>query len=750
MEELKQQILTLLNQADYKPLDLAGLQQYFHQENNIDFMKALVALEEEHLIMRSSSNKYHLPSHLSVFQGKVSMHKKGFAFVKLTDSEEEVYVSQNHTNGAYHDDLVMVRIISETSGDNSEGEIIKILERGMTRAVGLFCRQGKKVYVSSDDAKFPKYIDIDENHTLGAMPGHKVVVDITDYTPYVKGVVSKIIGHKNDPGVDILSLIERYDVDVEFPQSVYAEIENIPDEVLEAELQGRRDFRDWQIATIDGDDAKDLDDAISIHKDEKGHYHLGVHIADVSHYVQENTALDREAVSRGTSIYLVDRVIPMLPHKLSNGICSLNPHVDRLAVSCLMEIDGHGDVINHEIVPSVINSKYRMTYREANEVLNRGKFPKDYAPFIEFLDTANELAHVLRKKRDAKGAIDFDAKEAKIVLNEQGKVDDIVLRERGDAEKLIEEMMLVANETVAEHMHWLDLPYIYRIHEKPLLKKLQKLMTTLSPLGYHLHGSLVDIHPNALASLLAQSKDTPEHSLVSTMTLRCMQKAKYSHECIGHFGLADEYYTHFTSPIRRYPDLLGHRLLHKFLFDGQTDATTLEAYEKKVPMLAESSSNAEMIAVDLERDVDDMKKAEYMASHIGETFEGIISSVTRFGFFVELENTVEGLVHISELRDDYYHYDEFKNRLVGERNGQSYGLLEPVKIKVISVNKVEGTIDFTVVASRRPKEKKMPKQQNRHENPFEKYYNKGRGNDRQRKHGRNPSHGKRQKKSKKR
>lgn len=730
MEDLKKEILALLGQSDYTPLDLAGLQKHFHQENSIAFMKILVALEEEQQIMRSSTNKYHLPSHLSVFKGQVAMHKKGFAFVKLLENDEEVYVSQDHTNGAYHDDIVMVKIISESSGDNSEGEIVKIVERGMKRAVGLFCRQGKKLYVSSDDAKYPKRIDIDENHTLGAMPGHKVVVDITDYQPRVKGVVAKIIGHKNDPGVDILSLIERYDVDVEFNQNVYQEIEDMPDVILEHELVGRRDFRNWQIATIDGDDAKDLDDAISIRKDEKGHYHLGVHIADVSHYVQEGTALDREAVARGTSIYLVDRVIPMLPHKLSNGICSLNPLVDRLTVSCLMEIDAKGNVVNHEIVPSVINSKHRMTYREANQVLSRGKFPQSYAPFIDFLDTANELAHILRKKRDVRGAIDFDAKETKIVLDEKGKVADIVLRQRGEAERLIEEMMLVANETVAEHMRWLELPYIYRVHEKPLLKKLQKLMTTLGPLGYHLHGSLVDIHPNALASLLAQSEDTPEHSLVSTMTLRCMQKAKYSHECLGHFGLADEYYTHFTSPIRRYPDLLGHRLLHLFLFEGKTSADIVDKYEQKVPVLAESSSNAEMIAVDLERDVDDMKKAEYMASHIGETFEGIISSVTRFGFFVELENTVEGLVHISELKDDYYHFDEFKNRLVGERGNQSYGLLEPVKIKVVNVNKVEGTIDFGVVSSSKPREKKVKKVQNRHDNPFDKYYNRDRKNNR--------------------
>lgn len=727
MEEIKQQILALLAQPDYQPMDLAQLQAWFHQENNVLFLKALVALEEEHAIMRSSTNKYHLPSRLSVFLGRVQMHKKGFAFVHLEKEDEDVYVSKNHVHGAYHGDLVMVRIISESAGDNAEGEIIEIVERGLKKAVGLVSRQGQKLLLLSDDAKYPAKMMIDPNHTMGAVPGHKVVVEITAYEPQLIGRIVKIIGHKNDPGVDILSVIERYDVDVEFPQEVYQEIEQQTDEVLPEELVGRKDFRDWQIVTIDGDDAKDLDDAISIRQDQMGHYHLGVHIADVSHYVEEGTALDRSAINRGTSIYLVDRVIPMLPHKLSNGICSLNPGVDRLTISCLMEIDERGEVINHDIVPSVIRSQYRMTYHEVNEVLNRGKIQKSYAPFIEMLDRANALAHILRKKREMKGAIDFEAGEAKVVLDDQGKVADIVLRERGDAEKLIEEMMLVANETVAQHMRWLELPYIYRVHEKPLLKKLQKLMTTLGPLGYQLHGSLVDIHPHALAALIEKSKGTPEQALVSTMTLRCMQKAKYSAECLGHFGLADEYYTHFTSPIRRYPDLLGHRLLHTFLFEAKTDSETIAYYEEKVPYLAESSSQAEMTAVDLERDVEDMKKAEYMMNHLGEEFDGLISSVTRFGFFVELENTIEGLVHISELKQDYFEYDDFKNRLVGQRTQQSYGLLDPVRVKVIGANKIEGTIDFRVVLKPLPKkEKKKRKPQLENDFPFAKYYNKGR------------------------
>lgn len=723
MEMWVEKILELLSGENYRAMTLREMQDYFQPENYTDFLKALIQLEEKHEIIRSSSDKYHLPSALSIYKGKVQMNKKGFAFIQLEGEDEEVYCSARHLNGALNNDIVMVRILSENLDSNPDGEVVSIVERGTTRVVGLLAKQGQQVFLKSDDAKFQDRIIINDKKTMGAVAGHKVVVEITDYKAPVKGNVVKIIGHKNDPGVDIQSVIERYDVDVEFSEEVYKEVDLIPDVVLENELVGRKDLRDWQIVTIDGDDAKDLDDAISIYKDKKGHYHLGVHIADVSHYVREGSALDKSAVSRGTSIYLVDRVIPMLPHKLSNGICSLNPNVDRLTVSCLMEIDNHGNVINHEIVPSVIHSKLRMTYNYANKVLNREKFPKEYTNFIDFLDTANELAHILRHKRDLAGAIDFDTKEAKVVLNSKGKVADIVIRERGDAEKLIEEMMLVANETVAEHMRWLELPYIYRIHEKPMVKKLQKLMTTLSPLGYHLKGSLEDIHPKALAALLESSKGQPEHSLVSMMVLRSMSKAKYSEECLGHFGLADEYYSHFTSPIRRYPDLLGHRLIHTFLFDEKTDMETIQHFENRVPELAKSSSDAELVAVDMERDVEDMKKAEYMLNHIGEEFDGMISSVTRFGFFVELENTIEGLVHISELKGDYYEFDDFKNRLVGQKTGQIYSLLDPIRVRCIKANKTEGNIDFEVVE--KPQKKKR-KKQIENEIPFEKYYNKGR------------------------
>lgn len=704
---MREKVLALIESESYVPMDLHELQIYFHKENDLDFMKLMVQLEEEHLVVRSKKNKYHSPSSLGICKGRLNVHSRGFAFLIDEKSDEEIFIPKNCVNGAMHNDLVLVRITKKATDQKPEGMVIEILERGLNRIVGEFCKSKRGCYVKSDDPKYPSRVDVNIHHTLGAMPGHKVVLEVTQFEPKMVGNVVKIIGHKNDPGVDILSIIERYDVDIEFPQEVYEQIETIGDTVDSRDFEGRKDFRDWQIVTIDGDDAKDLDDAISLTIDDNGHYHLGVHIADVSHYVQENTPLDKEAVSRGTSIYLVDRVIPMLPHKLSNGICSLNPNVDRLTLSCLMEVTKQGEVVDHEICASIINSKQRMTYNHVNEILEGNQERcEQYADFVELFQRMNELAHILRAKREAKGAIDFDAKEAKIIVDENGKAVDVVLRERADGEKLIEEFMLLANETVAEHFKWLELPYIYRIHEKPLGKKLQKLAMVLSPLGYTIHGTLGNIHPLELSRIMKESKDTPEHSLIATTMLRCMQKAKYSPECLGHFGLADEYYTHFTSPIRRYPDLLGHRIIHRFFIDGDTSEKAISHFENVLPLLAESSNNREVIAVDLERDVENMKKAEYMEDHIGEEYDGMISTITRFGFFVELDNTIDGLVHISEMKDDYYYFDEYNNRMVGERTGNIYQLCDKVKIRVLAADKMEGKIDFTIVKEKNRKKKK--------------------------------------------
>lgn len=717
---MRDKILELLSSEDYQPMTLKQLQTYFHAENDVQFLKTLATMEQNFEIVRSQKNKYHIPSQVRLYKGVLSLNKKGFGFVKI-DGDDEIYVPKQELNGAMHLDEVSIAVHEDAPG-RLEGRVVKIFKRGTNRVVGLVSKQGKKFILKCDDSRIAGRIDIDQIN--GAVVGHKVIAEIKQYEPKLLVDVVKIIGHKNDPGVDIMSCVERYNVPVEFGDQIYHELKSIPDEVLPEELAGRKDFRTWKTFTIDGDDAKDLDDALSIQKLNNGNYQLGVHIADVSHYVKENNAIDQEAVKRGTSIYLVDRVIPMLPHQLSNGICSLNAGVDRLTLSCIMEVNHDGDVVSHDIVPSVIHSSLRMTYAHANEVINGKAYPIEYQPFVEELHTLNELSHILREKRDLKGAINFDTREAKVLLDDQGKVADIVIRERGEAERLIEEMMLLANETVASHMYWLELPYIYRIHEKPLVKKLQKLMTTLTPLGYRLHGSLEDIHPKALQSLLKQSEGTEEHPLVSTMALRCMQKAKYDASCVGHFGLADEFYTHFTSPIRRYPDLLGHRLLHTFLFDGKQDKQTIEFYEGRIPFLAESSSHAERTAVDLERDVEDMKKAEYMSQHIGEVYEGMISSVTRFGFFVELENTCEGLVHISDLLDDYYYFDDFHNALVGQGDGRVYKLLDKVKIKVKAANKTEGTVDFVVVKTKQ--KKKKAKKTPLPEKPFAKFYNQKR------------------------
>lgn len=704
---MKEEILALLASEDYRPMDLHELQAYFDKEKDLDFMKLLVEMEENHEVVRSSSNKYHLPGRLGLVKGHVQMNKKGFAFIRIEDDDEEVFVSREHINHAMQDDYVMVRIIRRRPEENPEGEIVAILEHGLKRAVGEFVKARKRSFVRCDDPKYPSKIFVDDRHTLGAVSGHKVVVEIKKYEPNISGEIVKIIGHKNDPGVDILSVVERYDVDIEFSEEIYQEIESIPESVLEDDIAGRRDFRDWQIITIDGDDAKDLDDAISLTRSQDGIYHLGVHIADVSHYVKENTALDKEALARGTSIYLVDRVIPMLPHKLSNGICSLNEGVDRLTLSCLMDVDAQGEVLNHEIVASVIRSNKRMTYRHVNEILAGDEKRRiQYEELVPLLENMQALAHILSKKRKARGAIDFDTKEAKIIVDDNSRAVDIAVRERGEGERLIEDFMLLANETVAEHFKWMELPYIYRIHEKPQLKKLQRLSLLLSSLGYHLHGSLSHIHPRELASLVDQSKGQPEHTLIATTMLRCMQKAKYSPECLGHFGLADEYYTHFTSPIRRYPDLLGHRLIHTYLINGDMSEKTQAKYAALLPDFAEQCSLREVVSVDLEREVEDVKKAEYMSEHIGEEFEGYISSITRFGFFVELENTVDGLVHMSELKDDYYYFDEVNTTLIGERTGKVFHLCDRVKVKVTGADKDEGTVDFTLVKEKKEKGKK--------------------------------------------
>ena len=699
---MREEILALLGQEDYTGMTTSEIVVEL-TDNSVDsfkkVMKALNQLESDKIIYRNLKQQYILSSQTQIITGKLSMNAKGFGFVVIDEDSEDVYIGKDNLNGALNKDMVEVLVLPESEGHSCEGRVLRILERGMTKVVGLIVERKGRLCVLSDDAKFKEIIFL-EGDLKGAVQGHKVVVELTKFTYPYMGRIVQILGHKNDPGVDIMSVVAKYDLAVEFPEKVMEEVEAIPDHVLEEEYQGRVDLRGEMIITIDGDDSKDFDDAISLRKIGK-HYLLGVHIADVSHYVKEGSPLDKEAIARGTSVYLVDRVIPMLPHKLSNGICSLNPDVDRLTISCMMEIDEYGEVLNHNIVPSVIHSKHRMTYKNVNKILKHDKdIMREYSDIVDLCFTMKELSLILRRKRDANGAIDFDAPEAQVIVNGKGKAVDVVLRERGTSERIIEEFMLLANMTIAEHFFHMSLPFIYRVHEHPKKKKLQQFVTIASRFGYKIKGSLDNVYPAQLSAILEASLDKPEHTIISTLMLRSMQKARYDENCLGHYGLAEEYYTHFTSPIRRYPDLLVSRMIHEYLFNNHCDAKTVKHFEEVLPDLAKSSSDCEIDAVNCERDVDDMKMAEYMSLHVGEVFEGMISSVTSFGFFVELPNTIEGLVHISTISDDYYHFDENMLMLVGERTGRLYKMSDSVKVRLTAVNKLDGQIDFELLTNR--------------------------------------------------
>ncbi len=694
---MKEEILKLLEDQTYTRRKIKELAEYFHMdqtEDYVSFIKLMNEMEEEGLIIRSKFNDYYLINQLHFYSGTLEMNKKGFGFVKV-DEDREFYIHDSNMKDALNKDTVLIEKIP-SHGQKEEGRVVRVIKRGQMRYVGEVKRGKRDYFVKVDDSKFEKQIFVDAAHMHGAMPGHKVVVEIKTFKPQIKGDIVRIIGHRNDPGVDILSIVHAHDVDIEFPEEVYEQIEGIGEEIDPSDIKNRVDLRNEVIVTIDGDDAKDLDDAISLKKLDNGNYQLGVHIADVSYYVTEGSPLDKEAVKRGTSIYLVDRVIPMLPHKLSNGICSLNPNTDRYTISCIMEIDKNGEVINHDIIPSVIHSSYRMTYNNVNAILD-GDFPlqQKYKEVVPLFFLMQELATLLRQKRDERGAIDFDVNEAKVLVDEKGQPTDVVLRTRGASDKIIEEFMLKANETVAQHFKWMDLPFIYRVHEHPKLKKLQQFAAIVKPLGYTIKGSLEHVYPNELSAIVEASKGTEEHTVISTLLLRCMQKARYDRQCLGHFGLADEFYTHFTSPIRRYPDLLVHRCIRTFLFNQKLEESA--HFEEVIPYLAEQSSFRERESIDIEREVMDMKMAEYMESHIGEEFEGMISSITQFGFFVELPNTIDGLVHITDLTDDYYHYDEKNIMLRGERTGKTFKLSDKVKVKVVGSSKKDRTVDFELV-----------------------------------------------------
>ena len=658
-------------------------------------------LEEGYTVYRSNKDKYMLFENSHLLKGRLSVNKKGFGFVIVDGRDEDIYIDAKNMNGALNNDLVVVEELKGQNGKKTEGRVVKVLKKENNLIVGEYKIIDGNPHFIPDDKKLRMGIILDNKDLDDLVDGHKIQVSIVKEMGKYKylGELVKIIGHKNDPGVDILSIIYDHGINDVFTDEVMEEVNALPSEVLDSDREGRKDLTDMTIFTIDGDDTKDIDDAISISK--KGeNYILGVHIADVSYYVKEGTALYKEAYSRGTSVYLVDRVVPMLPHKLSNGICSLNPNVDRLAISCIMEITPNGKIVSHDIFESVIRSRIQMTYKKVNKILNDEETPEGYEPFKDDLKLMWELAKILRKEKLSRGYLDFDVDEPKILVDENCKPYDVVLRERGKGENMIEDFMIAANETVAEHVFYMGLPFVYRVHEVPDNEKVEGFLNSISMLGYHIVGDRNFVYPKSMKKILDQLRDKEGFEILSTLLLRCMKKAVYKPENLGHYGLASKCYTHFTSPIRRFPDTTVHNLLRKYIFNEPNDKELnrlIEYWEENLPALCDHASEKERDSIDCERDVESMKMAEYMESHIGEEYDGTISSVMNFGLFVQLDNMIEGLVHISEIKGDYYTFDETTHTLRGEKKGKMYKLGQKVRVVVTNASKENSTIDFNLV-----------------------------------------------------
>lgn len=654
-----------------------------------------------------------IKSNENILTGTFISNPKGFGFVEVEGCDEDLYIPEDKVNGAFHKDIVEIVPLKERTGRRREAKVLRIVSRGIERVVGTYERTRENFgFVLPDNAKLQQDIFVAKENSKGAMSGHKVVVELTDYggpgrNP--EGQVVEILGHVNDPGVDIMSVVRSYELPVEFSEKIMNQAARVAQEVSEADRVGRRDLRGLTMVTIDGEDAKDLDDAVSVSFDGEN-YHLGVHIADVTNYVQENSALDREALKRGTSVYLVDRVIPMLPHALSNGICSLNAGVDRLALSCLMTVSPNGGIIDYEICESVIRVNERMTYTAVKNMLEdetlveRDEEYRRYRELYPMFLEMKRLAEILRKKRRQRGSIDFDFPECKIILDKDGHPVDILPYERNVATDIIEDFMLAANETIAQHFYWQELPFVYRVHDVPDAERIQKLAVFINNFGYYMKsvgraGAKVsdgEIHPKEIQKLLAKIEGTPEEAMISRLALRSMKQAKYSVECTGHFGLACSQYCHFTSPIRRYPDLQIHRIIKEQL-RGRLGGNRIAHYREILPEVAKHSSETERRAEEAERETDKMKKVEYMEDHLGEYFDGVISGVTGWGVYVELPNTVEGLVHVSKLQEDFFYYNENTCELVGESTGKSYKLGMPVKVCVNACDRFNRTIDMSIV-----------------------------------------------------
>ena len=706
-KERKQIIVDLMKNEFYVPMkekELAIMLQVAPEER-ANLKKALEELLAEDKIMISKRGKY------SIFDAKTAgaateriigtfiSNQRGFGFVEVDGRNEDLFIPEDKVNGAYHLDTVEVVLLRKPAGKRQEAEVIKVIERGTNTIVGTFQKNRTFGFVVPDNQKLAEDIFIPIERSKGAVDGHKVVVELTDYGSDRKkpeGKVIEILGHINDPGVDIMSIVKGFDLPVEYPEKVMNQVERVADEVSEADCAGRSDYRDVVMVTIDGEDAKDLDDAVSLTVKD-GLYYLGVHIADVSNYVQERSALDREALNRGTSVYLVDRVIPMLPHKLSNGICSLNAGVDRLALSCLMTINEKGEVVDHSIEETVICVKERMTYTSVKKILEeKDEAERErYKELVPMFEQMEELAAILRKKRKKRGSIDFDFPESKILLDKEGHPVEIKAYDRNVATKIIEDFMLIANETVAQHFYWLELPFVYRTHDFPDPEKIQKLASFIYNFGYSMKVNKEEVHPKEIQKLLSKVEGSNEEALISRLALRSMKQAKYTVDCSGHFGLACDYYCHFTSPIRRYPDLQIHRIIKDWI-RGRMKSKKIEHYTEILPQVAAQSSKLERRAEEAERETNKLKKVEYMERHIGEVFTGVVSGVTQWGIYVELPNTVEGMVHVSKLPGDYFLYDEQAYEMVGRDTGIKYKLGQTVQVQVEATDKFLRTIDFMI------------------------------------------------------
>ena len=700
-------------------------------------VQTIAQMEREQSVVFTKKGKVKLPLKPVLIEGTFRANERGFGFVTIDPEEDDIYIPKEATGYAMDGDTVAIDIIktADTAMDRgAEGKVVEIRKRATTQLAGEFVAYTEEEISETDlygvvipkDKKLNQFKVYAAAEGIRPVDGSIVMVELThypekNYATSLEGIVKQVIGHKNDPGMDILSIVVSNGIPTKFPDDVLAEADQVPDTINEKDLVGRRDLREQLIVTIDGEDAKDLDDAVTVKKLANGNYFLGVHIADVSNYVTEGSQLDREAYERGTSVYLTDRVIPMIPQRLSNGICSLNPHVPRLTMSCEMEIDPNGQVVSHDIFPSVIQTTERMTYTAVNQILEEQdeQVMERYQQLVPMFQEMQELHQILEEMRIRRGAISFEDREAKILVEPDGQPTDILLRSRGVGERLIESFMLAANETVAEHFNKRNFPFIYRIHEQPKEEKMQRFFDFASALGIVVRGTKGTITPKDLQKVIENVEDKPESAVINTMLLRSMQQARYSEDNFGHYGLAAEYYTHFTSPIRRYPDLIVHRLIRSY---GQDPSEANQTYwENELPEIAEHSSKMERRAVEAEREVDAMKKAEYMMDKVGEEFEGIISSVVKFGLFIELPNTIEGLIHINELKQDYFHFIENHLALVGERTGLTFKIGQKVRVKVIKADPEERAIDFElidaeeIVPLERPKTSNKNRPSNRHQ-----------------------------------